>query len=357
MDNVDKLRMKMKDSNLDGFFITNPHNVRYISGFTGGDSFVLVTGEKKYFITDGRYTEQAQNECTDFELVDWRAKELPLWETIKLISKESRIAKLGFEASSMAYGMYSGISENVGFVELVPVWGLIEKQRSMKTEYEIQCIKKAADMAGRAFQKLLDHIKPGVTENYLFRMLTNHLWEEGSEAKLKGPTVLSGARTSLIHGIPSNKKVEYGDFVLMDFGAIYKGYFSDITRTVVVGRATDKQKEIYGIERQALENQINSIKSGISAREPYYASIVPMKSTEYFEYHYDKVGHGLGLHIHEIPFMSPKTNDIIEENNVITIEPGMYIPGWGGVRIEDMVLVKKDGCEVLNKINRDLIIL
>lgn len=356
MENVDKLRIRIKDLGLDGFFITNPYNVRYISKFTGADSFLLITGSKKYFITDGRYTEQALAECMDYEIVNWREKELPLWETIKAIAGAEKVVKLGFEGANLTYETYSGFYENIGSTELVPVSGIVEKLRAVKSDEEISCIKKAADIANRAFERLLNDIKPGVTENYLSTKLVNYIWEEGGETKFKSPVLVSGARTSLLHGIPSDKKVEYGEFVLMDFGAIYKGYNSDITKTVVVGKATEKQKEIYEIEKQALLSQMSAVKAGISAREAYFASTIPMKNTEYFKYHYDKVGHGVGLFIHEIPFMSPKTNDVFEENNIITIEPGMYIPGWGGVRIEDMVLVKKDGCEVLNKINRDLIV-
>lgn len=356
MDNADKLRAEIKRLGLDGFFITDPYNVRYISEFTGSDSFLVITADRNFFITDGRYLEQASAECAGYEIVNWREKELPLWETIKSVAEEAKITKLGFEAAGLSYGRYSGLSENIGFVEFLPFSGVVESLRAVKTTYEIECIKKAADIAGRAFERLLNDIRPGVTEKYLAVKLINYIWEYGGEVRPGSPSLLSGARTSLLHGKPSDKKVEYGDFVLTDFGAVYKGYNSDITKTVVVGKATDKQKEIYEVEKQAVDCQIKAVKAGISAREPYYASLAPMKDTEYLKYHYDKIGHGVGLFIHEVPFMSPKTEDFLQENNVITTEPGMYIPGWGGVRIEDMVLVKKDGCEILNKVHRDLII-
>lgn len=356
MDNADKLRAEIKNLGLDGFFITDPYNVRYISKFTGWDSFLLITADRKFFITDGRYLEQASEECAGYEIVNWREKELPLWQTLSSVAGDAKITRLGFEAADLKYDRYSELSENIGFIEFSPVYGVVERLRAVKTGYEIECLRKAADIASRAFDRLLNDIRPGVTEKYLAVKLNNYIWEEGGDVRPGSPTLLSGARSSLLHGKPSDKKVEYGDLVLTDFGALYDGYNSDITKTVVVGKATDKQKEIYEIEKQAVDCQIKAVKAGVSAREPYFASVVPMKDTGYLEYHYDKIGHGVGLFIHEAPFMSPKTEDFLQENNVITAEPGMYIPGWGGVRIEDMVLVKKDGCEILNKFSRELIV-
>ena len=246
MDSVSKLRLEMQKLNVDGLFITDPINVRYISGFTGSDSFVLVAEASKFFITDARYTEQARNECPEWEIVNWRAKELPLYETIKSLVQSTKLTRLGFEGS-LSYDKFSSLSANIG-CEFVPLAGVVEKLRSVKTDYEIQCLRNAADIAHKAFLRLLNDIKPGVTEKELVRKLTNYIWDEGGETKATSPILLSGARTSLLHGIPSDRKVEYGDPVLMDFGAVYKGYLSDISKTVVVGKASEQLKEMYEIE-------------------------------------------------------------------------------------------------------------
>jgi Xaa-Pro aminopeptidase len=158
-----------------------------------------------------------------------------------------------------------------------------------------------------------------------------------------------------LHGIPSDRKIEAGDLVLMDFGAGYKGYLSDMTRTVVFGKATSKQKEIYEIVKKSVEDMILSIKSGIAARQVYETSLSAMKETKYFNYHYSGVGHGVGLAVHEKPFLGPTSEDILKTNNVITLEPGIYIPKWGGIRIEEQVLVLEEGCEVMTKSDTHLI--
>ena len=178
---------------------------------------------------------------------------------------------------------------------------------------------------------------------------------EGSDTKPYGNILISGKRTSLLHGIPSNKTIEYGDFVLMDYGCGYNGYLSDMTRTVIVGKATTEQKEVYALEKRMLEDSIAVMVAGTMATDVYNASIEAIKDTKYFQYHYNGIGHGIGLFVHEIPFMGPRSNEILKENNVITIEPGIYIPNWGGVRIEDQILITKDGNEILTSSVRDLI--
>jgi len=178
---------------------------------------------------------------------------------------------------------------------------------------------------------------------------------EGSDSKPYGDIVISGKRTSLLHGIPSDKKIEEGDFVLLDFGCGYKGYLSDMTRTVVVGKASDKQKEVYRLEQQMLQDALDVMKAGATSKDIYEASIKAIKDTEYYEYHYNNIGHGIGLFVHEIPFMGANSQAVLVENNVTTMEPGIYIPNWGGVRIEDQVLITKDGYENLVTAPNELI--
>ena len=173
--------------------------------------------------------------------------------------------------------------------------------------------------------------------------LSHYMVMEGSDTKPYGNILISGARTSLLHGIPSSKAVEYGDFVLMDYGCQYKGYLSDMTRTVVVGKASAKQREVYELEQKMVAACEDQMKAGNSGRMVYEASTAVIQDTEYFPYHYTGIGHGIGLFVHEIPFMGPKHETPFKVNQVITVEPGIYIPGWGGVRIEDQVLIQENG--------------
>lgn len=355
MDNVSKLRVELARLNLDGLFITNPRNLRYLSGFTGADSMLLVGRERQFFITDARYTEQAHSECPAWEIVDWRNQELPLWRTIDSLVQAAKAARLGVEATNITYGTYLPISSNLTNLQLVPTTGLIEQLRSVKSEQEIAWLCQAAEITDRVIDRLLADIKPGVTELALSHQIVSYIWDEGGESRTTTPIILAGARTSLLHGIPSQNRVQRGDLVLMDFGASVNGYHADISKTVVVGKATAQQREIYQIEQQALIAQIAAMQAGASARAPYAASAAVMRGTAYLPYHYDKVGHGVGLDIHESPFMSPKTDDVFVADQIVTAEPGMYIPGWGGVRIEDMVWIKADGNQILNRISRDLI--
>lgn len=347
---------RMKKEFVDGLYITNPQNVRYVSGYTGADSFLLLTEDSKFFITDARYTEQAKNECPDFKIIDWRAEGKGMYKTINYILEKTKVKRLGFEAAHISYKEFADLFENID-VEITPVVGLIEKLRTIKTSNEIDCLREACKIADRAFNRILDDIKVGVTEKNLSAKLSYYLRLEGADAKSYDNIFISGKRTSLLHGIPSDKKIEFGDLVLMDFGASYNGYLSDMTRTVVVGKASEKQKEVYEIERKSQQDTINAIKARVSAKEPYYESLKVTEGTEYIKYHYTGIGHGIGLNIHEEPFMSPFSDNILEKNNVITVEPGIYIPGWGGVRIEDQVLVTEEGCEIMTSSTRELIIL
>lgn len=178
---------------------------------------------------------------------------------------------------------------------------------------------------------------------------------EGSDTQPYGNILISGARTSLLHGIPSAKAVEYGDFILMDYGCQYHGYLSDMTRTVIVGKATEKQREVYRLEQRMVSDATAAMLPGASVGDVYKASVRAIVNTPYFPYHYPGIGHGVGLFVHEQPFMGPNGTAVLQPGCIVTIEPGIYIPGWGGVRIEDQILITKDGNESLTTANRDLI--
>jgi Xaa-Pro aminopeptidase len=351
---IEKLISYLKENKIGGFFIARPQNVRYISGYTGEDSYLFITNTEKFFITDPRYTEQAQQECPDYTIVNWREQGKTLSASIKATIEKTSVKIFGFEGDFVTYNIYKELTfENKA--EAVALNGVIESFRSIKTAEEIHNLRAACQIADRAFEKIIKDIRVGVTEKELASRLSHYMVMEGADTKPYGNILISGKRTSLLHGIPSNKTIEYGDFVLMDYGCGYKGYLSDMTRTVIVGKATDKQREVYALEKKMLEDSTAMMKAGTPATDVYNASVEAIKDTEYFKYHYSGIGHGIGLFVHEIPFMGPRSNEILKENNVITIEPGIYIPDWGGVRIEDQVLITRDGNEVLTSSVRDLI--
>lgn len=338
----------------DGLFLMKQPNVRWVSGFKGADSYVLVTANRGFLITDPRYTEQAELECPDLTLVNWRAVGGSVMKAAAAVIREQKLHKVAFEADTLTYHLYSALKSETE-AELVPTTDVVEALRSIKTPEEIECLRAACDISCRAFYRILDDIRVGVTEKELAAKLSSYMVFEGADTQPYGNILISGPNTSLLHGIPSDRALQYGDFVLMDYGCQFHGYMSDMTRTVVVGRANEKQREVYELEKRMIEDSLAVMKAGTDTAEVYQASIRAIKDTDYFPYHYSGVGHGIGLFVHELPFMRPTGGHVFEKNTVTTIEPGLYIPGWGGVRIEDQVIIQEGGNENLISVPHDLI--
>lgn len=356
MVNESKIREYLEKNNLDAFFIAKKVNVRFVSGYTGDDSYLLITKDKLYFITDPRYTEQAAQEVPDYEIVNWRLPGKTVADTIQKLAEQDKLKAIGFEDDYLTYGTYADLAAKASGVELVQAGGKIDDMRVIKTPQEIAYQRNACAITCRAFRRILNDIRVGITEKELAAKLSAYMVEEGADTQPYGNIIISGTRTSLLHGIPSSKSIEYGDFVLMDFGCQFNGYMSDMTRTVVVGKATEKQREVYELEKQMLERSEEVMKAGVGVHDIYNASIEPIKDTEYYQYIYNNIGHGLGMFIHEKPFISlAYENYVLQPGNVLTIEPGIYIPDWGGVRIEDQLLITEDGYENFIDIPHDLI--
>ncbi len=351
---IDKLISYMEEHNLEGFYVCKPENVRYISGYTGDDSYLFISKRKKYFITDPRYTEQAEYECSGYEIVNWRVANNTMGKTLASLAENMNVDTIGFEADAISYLEYKEIMEYVK-ATMVPTTSVIDGFRMVKTEEEIECLRAACDIASRAFEKIIKDIKVGMTEKEIASRLAHYMVMEGADIKPYGQIVVSGARTSLLHGIPSSKAVEYGDFVLMDYGCQYKGYLSDMTRTIVVGKANKKQREVYEIARKMTLDAEAVLRPGVTGKEVYEASLQAVQDTEYFEYHYTGIGHGIGMFVHEYPRLGARSESILQENNVTTVEPGIYIPGWGGIRVEDQLLITEDGYENLISASNELI--
>ncbi|MGP5431667.1 M24 family metallopeptidase [Enterococcus malodoratus] len=352
--NEGKIRAYLEKEKLDAFFIAKRENVRFTSGWTGDDSFILLTQEGQYFLTDPRYTEQADIEVSDYEIINWRLPGRTVGDTVARLASEKNIKTIAFEADYLTYDMYSDFTSKTN-AEFVQAGGVIDRMRAIKSPQEIQYMRNACEISCRAFNRILEDIRVGMTEKDLAARLSMYMVQDGADTQPYGNILISGANTSLLHGIPSKKSIEYGDFVLMDFGCQYEGYMSDMTRTVVVGKASDKQREVYELEKQSLEAAEAVMKNGAAVKDIYQASLKPLEGTEYPQYTYRNIGHSIGLFVHELPYIDEQYDDVLETGMVMTIEPGIYIPDWGGVRIEDQVLITDDGYENMISISHDLI--
>ena len=273
------------------------------------------------------------------------------------VIKEMGINKIGFEQDKMTYGTYAAYKEQLGAAELVPVSQSVEKLRLIKSSEEIKILKEAAKIADDAFSHILTVIKPGITEIEVANELEFYMRSQGADHSSFDMIVASGVRSSLPHGVASGKAIEKGDLVTLDFGAYYKGYCSDITRTVAVGEPDDELKRIYQTVFEAQAIGMRSIKPGITGKQADAYTRDYISSQGYGDYFGHSTGHGLGMEVHESPALSARSDQMLEKGMVVTVEPGIYIPGKGGVRIEDDIVLTEEGNESLTHSAKDLIIL
>jgi Xaa-Pro aminopeptidase len=348
----------LKTEGLDGIFLIKDSNIRYLSGYTGADAYVILSPNGCALITDSRYTEQAQTECTsEFEVIRWRSPAPGLPETIKALCSKYGIKRLGFEKASVTYDIYEKLTKELSDIELVATSGIVESIRYVKDQSEIENLRKAAQIADEAFTEILNYIKVGVSEKDIERELQYLIKKKGADNLAFPIIIASGKNSSLPHAIPSEKLIESGDFITLDFGAMYKGYRSDMTRTIVMVQPSEKQKEIYNLVYAAQELGLQAVKADVLGSTPDTCARGCITEAGYGTNFAHGLGHGVGLDIHEEPFLSQNCVRILKEGNVVTVEPGVYLPGWGGVRIEDTVLVTKEGIEILTKSSKELIII
>ncbi len=335
----------------DGVLLTSPYNMRYFSGFTGGEGAVLVTKNSMFLFTDSRYIEQADKETRGFVLTetnDWI-------KSVGEIVEQETLGKLAFEDSALSAGQYKKLDEATKNCELIFCSCEIDSLRMIKTPDELEKIRRAEELGCNAFEHILEFIKPDVRETDIALEIEYFLKKNGAEKTSFDTIAISGARTSLPHGGPTDKKIEKGDFVTLDFGCVLDGYCSDMTRTVVVGRATDEQKNIYETVKIAQQMALDFIRSGIKGCEADKVARDYIASKGYGEYFRHSLGHGVGLLVHEFPNLSPRSEIVLLPNMIVSCEPGIYIPGFGGVRIEDLVCVTQDGCRNLSPVTKELI--
>jgi Xaa-Pro aminopeptidase len=353
MEKLTKLRSNFLKAGIDGLLITSPYNRRYMANFTGTAGVVLISTDRAQFITDFRYVEQASKQCTGFEIVQHLGS-IP--DEVAKQVKSLGIQKLGFEEDDLTYSSFKAF-EKVINTELVPVSGLVEKLRLIKTDAEIKILKVAADIADAAFTHILDFIRPGKTELEVANEMEFFMRKAGATSSSFDTIVASGLRSALPHGVATEKVIEKGDFVTLDYGAYYKGYVSDITRTIAVGEPDAKLKEIYEIVLEAQRRGMAGFKPGMTGKEADALTRDYITEKGYGEYFGHSTGHGIGLEVHEGPAVSVRSEVVLEPGMIVTCEPGIYIPGLGGVRIEDDTMITIDHNEALTHSAKELIIL
>lgn len=328
MTRTDKLRSLLADN--EGVILTGYPNIFYYSGFTSEDAIVFITKNRQILITDSRYTVQARSEAKDFEIRD-------ITEGVEKIATLLDVETLGFEEGIVTVrdlARYQKFGK-----KLVPMQDRISSLRKVKDSVEIEKIAKAEALAVSAYEYTLEHIKAGMTEREVALMLEFYMRKNGASGTSFDTIVASGVRSAMPHGVATDKVVGIGNFVTMDFGCRLDGYCSDMTRTVVVGKCSSRQKEIYDVVLKAQESAIEAIAEGKKCSDIDKVARDIITEAGYGKNFGHSLGHSVGIEIHEKPAFAPKSDEIIEKGNVITVEPGIYIEGFGGVRIEDVVAV------------------
>lgn len=349
-----KFKTLMKEKKIEAILVTNILNVQYVCGFSGTTGIALILEDKKYFITDFRYVSQAEKEVKkyEFEII---CENIDSLKKINEILKENKITRVGIENQKITLSEFEGIKKKLLNIEFINLDDYFMNEREIKTAEEINIIKESVKIAEEALKLTLPKIKIGAIEREIAAELEYQMRKLGASKASFDIIVASNERSALPHGVASEKKIEEG-FLVIDYGCFYKGYASDITRTFYVGENPSKKHlEIYDIVKKANEMAIKSIKPGMTTHELDAIARDYIKENGYGEYFGHGLGHGIGLQIHEYPWVSFKSEDkILKEGMVITIEPGIYIPGFGGVRIEDDVAITKDGYEVLTTLSKEL---
>ena len=352
-DRQEKLKNVIAEIGLDGMLITNLTNIRYICGFTGSSGTCLITTYGQSFITDGRYIEQSKDQVKGFDRYIDMDTNLAIIKKNKLINKD---LKIGFEGDHVSFSLYDSMKRMFTDTCWESTKMILEDLASVKDQTELDAIRTAVEITDKVYEEILPMLRPGYTEKQVANSMVSKYREYG-DGEAYSPIVATGPNGALPHAVPTEREFKKGDFIVIDAAAKYAGYHADMTRTPVVGKATDKHHEIYDIVKEAQQRGCDIAKAGVSCKDVDAATRDYIHEMGYGEYYTHGTGHGLGLEIHTSPRFSPASEDILAENNVMTIEPGIYLAGWGGVRIEDDVIINQNGCEILNKTTKDLVVL
>ncbi|MEE9912169.1 MAG: Xaa-Pro peptidase family protein [Deltaproteobacteria bacterium] len=346
----DVRRNFLKDQ-VDGIIFFCMSNIRFLSGFTGSDGILILSSDSACLLVDGRYTTQAAHEVRRIPVIQYQNK----IQEIEQVVKQLGLKKIGFESAFINVEMYNELIRKFkNKAKFVPLGEELRLLRACKDRSEIDAMKKAATIASAAVSSLAREIRPGWTEQEVALQLEITARRSGAEQLAFETIVASGEHTALPHAKPTHRKIGYGDFVVIDFGVRYEGYCSDETCTFAIGELTADQKNAYRAVLRAHDEAIAVIRAGIAAAD-VDALVRRILGDKYSRYFVHGTGHGVGLEVHEAPRLAPNSQDVLASGMVVTVEPGLYFPGLWGIRIEDTVLVKKNSCEIITKMNKKLI--
>jgi len=346
---VNRIKYLQKSFNkldIDAFLITSETNIRYLTNFTGTSANLLITKDRSVFFNDFRYRELAKSQLdTNIEFLMWKA---PIYDYLVDEIYNSGIKRLGFEASNLSYSLWETLKDKFKKIKLIPIDKKIEEMRCIKDDSELRCIKKAVKIAEKSLDKIIEIIKPGITGKEISIELEYQIKKNGADDISFKPIVVSGRRTSIPHADTSERKVQMNDFLTIDFGAKFEGYCSDMTRTIFIGSKNNNEiKKIFNVVKKAQEIAINSLAEGVKCSYIDKLARDYISECGYGENFGHGLGHGIGLEVHEIPKLSSISRDVLKKGMIFTVEPGIYVEGIGGVRIEDMVYIGESKVEIL----------
>jgi Xaa-Pro aminopeptidase len=350
---INYIRQLIQEMRADAFLLTHLPSIRYVSGFSGSSAVVLVTMNTNYFFTDFRYKEQSKAQVNGFQIIINYLSN----EEIRNVISSGKLRNVLFESTHITVDGLRSLQELIPDVNFIPQKEKVELCTMIKTEEEIGMIRNAVDISDRVFAELLEIIRPGISEMDISAEISYLHKKFGAERDAFEPIVASGERGALPHGTASNRLIRKGEMVTLDFGCVYNGFCSDLTRTISVGKPSEEMKKIYSIVREAQARAVENARAGITTRalDSFARDII--NEAGYGDKFGHGLGHGIGIEVHEPPGISQRTDIVLQEGTVVTIEPGIYVENLGGVRIEDDVLIKQNGAEILNKSSKDLLII
>lgn len=355
MSNLERLKTRIAAEGLDAVLLLDPDNRFFATGFHSSAGAVIVTAKDAWFLTDSRYFEAASDFAGDRYRVLLHTNQSPMNDMIKAILAQQEVSGLGGESSRLSYEEYVGYEDMLG-IKMIGCQDMLDELRAQKNDEELALMQKAQDITDEAFAHILTVIRAGMTEKQVAAELVYAMMIRGAEKVSFDPIVVAGHRSSMPHGVPSDNVIREGDFVTMDFGCMYGGYCSDMTRTIAIGYATDEMRKVYDTVLQAQLAGLAVSKAGVLGCDVDKAARDVIEAAGYGEYFGHGYGHCLGLEIHEAPYASPTGKKPMPLNCVCSAEPGIYLPGKFGVRIEDTAIFREDGVEILTKSPKELII-
>ncbi|MCD6309990.1 MAG: aminopeptidase P family protein, partial [Candidatus Eremiobacteraeota bacterium] len=337
---IKKLRKLMSENDIEAFLVTGIDNRRYLSGFSGSRGWLLILKKRKAFLlTDGRYWEQAEKESPDFDLVKISTgiKDSIFMSLSDLLSRQKFRGTLGFEGEHITFASYRKLRKYVRGHKLTETSGIVEKLRAVKDSEEINLVRKSVSLNDRVFRKILKELKPGITEKEISAKIHYYIESSGGESPSFPSIVAFGPSSAMPHYTPGTRKLKKNDIILIDMGSVFHGYCSDMTRTILFGDVPEKARKIYRIVEKAQKMAISAIRPGVKCSEIDRIARKIIEDAGYGEYFSHNLGHSIGMAVHEPPSFSPGDHTILKAGMLLTVEPGIYLTGFGGVRIEDLI--------------------